>query len=411
MDVHQGAWPDRSLYTHLVQIPDNFADEELRGASLTPSRRGGPRVWSGARAMVFQAQTADRRLLAVRVFLNALAADPARYTALSRHLEQCSVPTFVWTQWVDRGLLFDTHQVPLIKMQWVDGTPLDDYLGTCLCRDRPGPVLAYMAEEWRRECRALICSNLAHGDIHAQNVLVCPGADPGQVRYQLVDYDGVWVPSLQNPPREVGHAAYQHPLHGPSHWGRSVDAFPATLVYLSLRALAAEPTLWDRFHTDDTLLFRYEDLTDTRSADVWTALSASPESFVRSLSAVVLHWLDDRPDAVRSLEDAVEAANQSVTPTPEQGPAPANAPNVWRSGTAPTSPTSGPQRWGSPATAPTPPGGPGGPPHRPTMQRWPGAPSARSARAWPSPPANGNQWLWLVAILVAVLVIVVLVAV
>jgi hypothetical protein len=42
------------------------------------------------------------------------------------------------------------------------------------------------------------------------------------------------------------------------------------------------------------------------------------------------------------------------------------------------------------------------------MQRWPGAPSGRSARTRPSPPANGSQWLWLVAILVAVLVIVAL---
>jgi hypothetical protein len=407
MDLHQGTWPDRSLYTRLVQVPDNFADEELRGASLTPCRRGGPRVWSGARAMVFQAQTAERRLLAVRVFLNAEAADPARYSALSQHMKQCSVP-FVWTQWVDRGLLYDAHQVPLIKMQWVDGTPLDDYLGLCLAMDRPGPVLAYMAEEWRRECRALISSDLAHGDIHAQNVLVCPGAEPGKVRYQLVDYDGVWVPSLQSPPSEVGHAAYQHPLHGPRDWGRGMDAFPATLVYLSLRAFAVEPMLWDRFHADDTLLFRYQDLKDTRSADVWAALSASPDSFVRSLSAVVLRWLDDRPDAVKSLEDAVAAANQSATPTPEQGPAPATAPNVWHSGTAPTSPTRGAQRWGSPATAPTPPGRPGGPPHGPTMQRWPGAPSGRSARTRPSPPANGSQWLWLVTILVAVLVIVAL---
>ncbi|HET6918795.1 MAG TPA: hypothetical protein VFI46_04930 [Jiangellaceae bacterium] len=410
MAVEQGAWPDRSLYAHLVQVPDNFADEELRGASLTLSRRGGPRVWSGARAMVFQAQTADHRLLAVRVFLNAQAADPTRYAALSRHLEQRSVPTFVWTRWVDEGLIYDTNRVPLIKMQWVDGIPLDEYLVTCLAMDRPGPALAYMAEEWRRESQNLTRSDLAHGDIHAQNVLVCPGAGPGQIRYQLVDYDGVWVPSLRSAPREVGHAAYQHPRHVPSYWGPSVDAFPATLVYLSLRALAAEPALWDRFHTDDTLLLRCEDLTDARSAGVWGALAASPESFVRSLTAVVIRWLDDQPDAVGSLEEAVAAASLAQALPPREERAGTDKPNVWPPTTGPASSAEGRQPWPSPPAAEPPPGARGTTVPGPAMnQRWPGAQVGRGASGHPAPgEGTNNQWLWVLAIVVVVVVIVLL---
>jgi hypothetical protein len=410
MGVEQGAWPDRSLYARLVQVPDNFADEELRGASLTLSRRGGPRVWSGARAMVFQARTPDRRLLAVRVFLNAHAADSTRYAALSRHLEQHPVPTFVWTRWVDEGLVYDTHRVPLIKMQWVDGVPLDDHLASCLAAERPGPTLAHMAEEWRRTCRALRGSGLAHGDIHAQNVLVCPGAGPGQVRYQLVDYDGVWVPPLRTAPGEVGHAAYQHPRHGPGHWGPGVDAFPATLVYLSLRALAAEPTLWARFHTDDTLLFQSHDLTDVRTTEVWRALAASPEGLVRSLTAVVVRWLDERPDALGSLEAALAAAGPSRRLPPEAAPT-GRRPNVW----PPTPPAAPPgrdgQRWGPPAAA----GRPGG--RRPTSppsvrQHWPGTQPAGAAGRGPAPNegADGDVWPWVLAIVVVVVLVALLAA-
>jgi eukaryotic-like serine/threonine-protein kinase len=407
MAVEQGAWPDRSQYAHLVQVPHNFADEELRGASLTLSRRGGPRVWSGARAMVFQAQTADRRLLAVRVFLNAGAADPTRYAALSQHLEQRSVPAFVWTRWVDEGLVYDTNRVPLIKMQWVDGIPLDEYLVTCLAMDRPSPALAYMAEEWRRESQNLTSSDLAHGDIHAQNVLVCPGAAPGQIRYQLVDYDGVWVPSLHSAPREVGHAAYQHPRHVPSYWGPSVDAFPATLVYLSLRALAAEPALWDRFHTDDTLLFRHEDLTDARSASVWAALAASPESLVRSLTAVVIRWLDDQPDAMGSLEEAVAAASVAHALPPRAEAAGTDQPNVWPPKTGPTLSAGGRQPWGAPLPANPVSGIRGTTVPGPAMsQQWPGAHAGHGAGGRPAPSDGANsRWLWVLAIVVVVVII------
>ena len=407
MNVEQGAWPDRSHYAHLVQVPDNFADEELRRASLTLSRRGGPRVWSGARAMVFQAQTTDRRLLAVRVFLNAEVADPTRYAALSQHLEHRSVPTFVWTRWVDQGLVHDGLRVPLIKMQWVDGIQLDEYLDDCLALERPDLTLAYMAEEWRRECQILTSSDLAHGDIHAQNVLVCPGAEPGRIRYQLVDYDGVWVPSLHSAPSEVGHSAYQHPRYESGYWGRNVDAFPATVVYLSLRALAAEPGLWDRFHTDDTLLFRHDDLTDPRSAGVWAALGASPDGFVRSLTAVVIRWLDDRPDSVRSLEDAVAAATGTRPVVPRAAPVGTNQPNKWPPRTVPATSPGSHQAWGFPPGA--------NPPARGTIERrpagpqqWPGAQPARHAgRGAPRyEGANTQLWLWLMAIVVVVVVII-----
>lgn len=431
MTVGQEAWPDRAGYAQLVQVPDNFADDELRHARLTLSRFGGPQVWSGARAMVFQALTADHRRLAVRVFLNAQAADPARYAALSRHLEQRSVPTLVWTRWVDQGLTFGSRRVPFIKMQWVDGTPLDDHLTTCLAGERPVPALAHMADEWRRTCGTLTASDLAHGDIHAQNILVCPGDAPQRIRYQLVDYDGVWVPSLCNPPSEVGHAAYQHPGHGTDQWGRHVDAFPMTLVYLSLCALAAEPQLWRRFHTDDTLLFQSADLADARTAGVWRALAASPATFVQALTAVVIGWLGDRPDAIHSLEEAVAAATTfSPRPREPEPPATTDRPNVWapRPTTppspgrqpwppAPPTPPTGPAHWTGPRAhppGPGDPGAPGGPPGRgpaPTgHQQWPSPRPGRPTHGPPSKRGADLQWGWVVVAVVAVVIILLVLA-
>jgi eukaryotic-like serine/threonine-protein kinase len=196
----------------------------------------------------------------------------------------------------------------------------------------------------------------------------------------------------------------------PSYWGPSVDAFPATLVYLSLRALAAEPDLWDRFHTDDTLLLRYEDLTDARSAGVWGALAASPESVVRSLTAVVIRWLDDQPDAVGSLEEAVAAAGLARALPPREEAAGTDQPNVWPPTTGPASSAEGRQAWRPTPAAEPPPGARGTTVPGPGMsQRWPGVQAGRGASGRPAPrDGTNNHWLWVLAIVVVVVLIVLL---
>jgi hypothetical protein len=142
--------------------------------------------------------------------------------------------------------------------------------------------------------------------------------------------------------------------HEPSHtdrrsyWRPSVDAFPATLVYLSIRVIAAEPDLWGRFHVDDRLLFRYEDLTEARSADVWAALKASSESLVRSLTAVVIRWLDGKPDALPSLEDALPASGSVQPLARDTAPVSAVRPNTWHSPPDPATSPGGRQPWRAP---------------------------------------------------------------
>ena len=68
-------------------------------------------------------------------------------------------------------------------------------------------------------------------------------------RFTLVDYDCLAVPALMGQTNlEVGLPAYQHP-------GRAagttlfpgLDNFSALVIYVALRALAAEPSLWDTF--------------------------------------------------------------------------------------------------------------------------------------------------------------------
>jgi len=80
----------------------------------------------------------------------------------------------------------------------------------------------------------------------------------GHIR--LVDYDGMFVPGLRgNAPDERGNDQFQHPTRSKQDHDEGVDRFAALVIYLSLRALAVDPHLWEEFHTGENLILSRDD--------------------------------------------------------------------------------------------------------------------------------------------------------
>ena len=97
---------------------------------------------------------------------------------------------------------------------------------------------------------------IAHGDLQHGNIKVEAGC-----RIILVDYDGMFVPSMQGfTSNELGHRNYQHPGRTKDHFGGYLDNFSAWSIYTSLYCLTLDPTLWRKLEAgDECLLFRQED--------------------------------------------------------------------------------------------------------------------------------------------------------
>lgn len=338
-DTAQTSWPDRALLFQLVQAPSHhFDDPDLQTSTFTRGRRGTPMAWSGGRAIVFQARDPNGRPQAVRFYLAPNQTAQARYEAIARHIRDTS-GAVVETEWRASGLVLTGQRYPLLKMRWIEGDPLDKHLDSVVGEPRASDLCLRMAEQWRKMCAELRSRQIAHGDIHAGNILVEHGA--GSPALRLVDYDSMWVPGLDDAPREDGHPAFRHPGHDASDWGPDVDAFANALVYLALRGLAADVTLW-RFHEpDDKLLFTKDDLSDPHR-DVWWAVQASPDPEVRSLADTLVAWLGERPLRYRSLEDALAEPMKHAQ----------DGTNVWPPRPASRSDDAGTQAWGPPTPRP-----------------------------------------------------------
>ncbi|HLK54971.1 MAG TPA: SUMF1/EgtB/PvdO family nonheme iron enzyme [Chthonomonadaceae bacterium] len=310
-------WPSPSEYHEAVQNPPRcFLDPELQAGSIATDALGLPRVASGNFASVYDVSAHGRRW-AVRCFLRPVTDQQERYREVSRHLEGLELPALVGFVYQPEGLRLPDQTVPLVKMEWVEGETLPTFIARNL--DAP-ETLRTLAARWRGMVNSLRGNRLAHGDLQHGNVLVTPG---GQLR--LVDYDAMFVPGLRGRlSLELGHVHYQHPQRSAAEYDETLDNFSALVIYLSLRAVAAEPSLWATFYSGENLLFVAADYRRPSMSALIARLAHSPDPVVVALAAELASCCSGPISAVPEFETAVTHAihGNAMTVTPPEASAP-----------------------------------------------------------------------------------------
>lgn len=275
-------------YSNAVQNPHlNFQDPELQQGEPELTPFGLPRPWSGNFATVFQmhCQQCD---WAVRCFTRELSDQQSRYAVIHHHLESAKLPYTVQFDFIPKGIKVNGQWFPILKMAWVAGELLDQFIFKHLHNAK---VLRQLAIRWVRMVKQLESAKMAHGDLQHGNILVVKG------NIKLVDYDALFVPALGGQKsREIGHPNYQHPFRAASDFDVYVDRFSAWIIYISLVALSLNPDLWQLVGAgDEFILFCREDFINPKES-LLLALLATHEDprlqllvqFVEKLLAIPL---------------------------------------------------------------------------------------------------------------------------
>ncbi|MEM7272500.1 MAG: hypothetical protein AAF547_05420 [Actinomycetota bacterium] len=308
-------FPSPADYARAIQLPSRF-DASLQGCRHRNGVLPGlPMSFTGSNAIVFPCDD-DDGAWALRFFTNARAADATRYSALERFQARVGLPWPAHCNWLDRAVRIGDHWFPGVRMELVDGVHLDQYVMQ-LAGNADTISLGALAADWRNMVESLQAARFAHGDLQHGNVLV--EESTGALR--LVDFDGIWLDDLaSDPPSERGHACYQHPGRlRAEHWGPGVDTFSGLLVYLSLRALAADPSLIRHAVIGNRLLVGEEELTARTASDgtVLADLLAAGDPVVVDLAGLLIEWLagpPDRPERLAELLAGVDVGSP-VTPS------------------------------------------------------------------------------------------------
>jgi hypothetical protein len=292
-------WPLSQDYNEAIQSPDSsFADPELRGGQPVTNALGMPMPRSGNFADVYEFICASGAKWAIKCFTREVSGLQQRYSEISKHLMQAKLPFTVDFKYLEKGIRIHGQWYPVLKMQWVDGFLLNEFVRNNL--DKPA-LLEELGKIWLRMARRLREADLAHADLQHGNILLVTGSQASSLAVKLIDYDGMWVPALANKKSgEVGHPAYQHPARlQQGTYSAEVDRVPLLVVACALRCLVVGgKSLWGRYDNGDNLLFRETDLKAPDKSPLFKELDGISDPQARTL--------------VRELHDALQQKLEDV---------------------------------------------------------------------------------------------------
>ena len=250
-------YPLISEYVEAVRnAEDNF--DKLRNLRPVTDGNGNPVMTSGNFAVVFKMQDErNDKLYAVKCFLKDQPNRAENYRMIAEELEFVSSSFLTKFQYLDNELFVDAanadgEEFPVLLMDWVEGTNLDQYIRQHLHDSYQLHLLAY---QFSRLALWLMPQPFAHGDLKPDNIMV--REDETLV---LIDYDGMFVPAMKGQKaREMGSPDFRHPARTEETFNEHIDDFSLASILLSLRVIAEEPALLEKYGAADRLLFSEKD--------------------------------------------------------------------------------------------------------------------------------------------------------
>lgn len=316
-------WPESLDYIEaLFDTGLCFADDDLVDGTVDLDAEGRPMAKIGNSASIFRLVKNDRAW-AVKCFHWHTGDHQRRYKEIQKALEQIDSRYFVKFEYIKQGIKARGAWYPIVKMEWVEGDTLDVYILENL--QYQGRV-ANVKKDFKELLRLLSKCGIAHQDLQHGNIMV------HMDRIKLVDYDGFFVPSLNDlPSLELGHHNYQHPRREIADFGPHMDNFAAWVIFASLHCLGIDPSLWQKLAGgDECLLFRQEDFGDTFTSYAFALLESHSSAEIRSTAKFLRSFSEKGGSVPQSLLLTIPSINDTLTTPIDLEPLPPiSTPPAW----------------------------------------------------------------------------------
>lgn len=275
-------WPSRYDYDLAMEdLPRNILDAELRRGRLATLKTGFMTHFSSSDSLNCLYRI-DNWM--VRCFCRSEGGEPGedatdgrepsediteRYLKLSKFFQdnQTRVSALVPLYYLEQGIKVEFfghnefHEaisfmkeeiLPIIKMPFVVGLSLGTFIAG---NYRNSKKMNQLSEAWLRMINEMEAVKMAHGDLDLTNVMV-QEEPSGELLLKLIDYDNTWIPGFDYMLPEYGHEPFQHPAYfGKSYvFNHKIDRFSALVIYISLKAIALRPELYEHFRASELRL-------------------------------------------------------------------------------------------------------------------------------------------------------------
>lgn len=267
-----------SVENQSVLVLDNHAKNGI----FRRDARGRLIAYAGGFSVVFPYETSNKEKWAFRCWHSDVNNSQRRYEIISDAIQEARLDFLCGFDYIEKGINVEGKVYPTTRMRWIDGTTLKDYI----CQNRTSKhLLKKLAKKFLAMTRALHNLSLAHGDLQHGNILVS-----NKHQLYLVDYDSFYCPALKGEADNVtGLPDYQHPARISNNAvSERLDYFSELIIYLSILAIAENPSLIDKYRVEDAdrLLFSKEDFVDIQNAQIYKDIYSLGKEFQEMLTVL-----------------------------------------------------------------------------------------------------------------------------
>ena len=267
-------YPLISDYKIAIEMSESFATR----TTLVPYKVNGALSFaSGGQAVVFKMQdSATNNYYALKCFVKHQQNREHNFSHIDTYIRSLgNNPYFVTYDYLPEELWVKDADFPVLIMPWIEGKTMSLLISE-LCAAEDLDSLSQLACKFDKMALWLLSQDMAHGDLKPDNIIVTPSGD-----LKLIDYDGMYVPSLAGSSSlELGTAEYRHPKRSSGDFNVLLDDFPILVLSLSLHALSIKPSLYNPSQGADTLLIRSEDYKNLLGAPCSSFFSTNADNAV-----------------------------------------------------------------------------------------------------------------------------------
>ena len=253
-----------------VSVPALIKDSFIQGGKFIVLDNGYCEMYTGGFSVVFPVSVGDEKW-AFRCWHVTIDKAMERYKLLSAVLPSYKLPYFIDFHYEEQGIVVSGTTYPTIRMKWVKGCNIKDYIRRNLNNSEK---LFRLAARFLKMVRTLHKASIAHGDLQHENIMVNSRGE-----LVLIDYDSLFIPELKGVADEdiiAGKPDYQHPCRGKNKTANpKIDYFSEVVILLGILGLAKNRTLWEKYRVSDSdgLLFSKEDYSDIKKSRIYKDLN------------------------------------------------------------------------------------------------------------------------------------------
>lgn len=302
------ALPRGDEYNQAIQSPRiSFSDAILQSCQVETTPLGLPKPYSGGFTTTYKLVNSHSSW-AVRCFTREISDLQKRYQSIGNFLSSNKCDFLVEANYLQNGIRVNGAFHPIIKMRWLDGEPLNNYLAKTYNQKS---TIDKLISEFLNLVTQLESYGIAHGDLQHGNIIVKNN------KLYLIDYDGMYFPDLATlKVNELGHPNFQHPKRTANDYNKSIDRFSSIVIYTALKALSIAPSLWKKYDNGDNILFRGQDYANPLSSPLFKDLAGYSELTRLSNNLIAIStWDFNKLPTLKEFISNTYQAPISITPS------------------------------------------------------------------------------------------------